>query len=70
MQCLSYLNVNWHKLVHENDSFLHIDLCKDLAMALELYINLLKYCTKPKNNCTYFTVVGTSHRSNFIPLSH
>ena len=30
-------------------------------MALKLCMNLQKYCTKPKNDCTYFTVVATGH---------
>ena len=30
-------------------------------MALKFRINLQKYYTKPKNNCTYVTVVGTDH---------
>ena len=30
-------------------------------MALKFCVKLWKYCTKPKNNCTYFTVVGTGY---------
>ena len=38
-----------------------VNLCNSAAMALKLRINLQKYCTNPKNDCTYFTVVGTGH---------
>ena len=42
-------------------------------MALKLCINLQKYCTNPKNDCSYFTEVGTSHSfklRNFKSLMH
>ena len=33
-------------------------------MALKLHIDSRKYCTKPKNDCTYF-IIGTSYSFKF-----
>ena len=42
-------------------------------MALKLRVNVQKYCTNPKNDCTFFSVVATGHLCkvyNFELLMH
>ena len=60
MQPLNSSNVNWHKSVYANDSFLLVKLCNSSAMELKLLINLNNYCKNPRDDYI-FTVVGTCH---------
>ena len=64
-RCLSLSNVDQHNSVHANDLFLHLSLCNGFEMAFKLCMDLRKYCIRPKNDCTYFTVVGTGHSLKF-----
>ena len=62
-----------YQLARANDSLFCVNLCNGFIIALKLCMNLQKYCTKPKNNCTYFTVVGTGHSvklCTFKPLMY
>ena len=54
---------------HSKGLFFRVSFVSGSASALKLLINFRKYCTNPKKDCTYFTVVGYGHSLKLFTLA-
>ena len=57
----SYSNALSYYSFHTKLMSFCVSACKGSTILLNLFINFLKNCTKPKNDCTCCTVVGFGH---------
>ena len=61
MQYFSYWNAVSYDLYHANLASFCVSTCKGSIILLNPSINFWKNCTKPRNNYTYYIVVGFGH---------
>ena len=47
----------------------HVSMCKGSAILLNPFINFLKNCTKPKDDCIFCMVVGFGHFLRLLILA-
>ena len=55
--------------LHTKLTSFHVSTCKGSAILLNPFINFLKNCMKPKNDCTCCTVVGFGHSLRLLILA-
>ena len=55
--------------LHTKLKSFHVSMCKGSAILLNPFINFRKEYTKPKNNCTYCTVVGFGYFLRLLILA-
>ena len=69
MHYFSCSNALSYYSLHTKLTSFHVSVCKGSAILLNPFINFLKNCTKPKNDCTCCTVVGFGHSLRLLILA-
>ena len=69
MHYFSCSNALFYYSFHMKLMSFHVSACKGSAILLNPFINFLKNCTKPKNNCTCCMVVGFGHSLRLFILA-